>query len=49
MHDTKEQAGQLVKGITAEELHQLMQDIPAGQKTLVLDTHASETLMETVQ
>lgn len=49
LHDTNDDPGHLTDGITANELHQLMQDIPAGRKTLILDTHASERLMELVR
>ena len=46
LHDTNDKSGHLTEGITADELHQLMQDIPAGRKTLILDTHASERFIE---
>ena len=46
LHDTDEDSGKLTNGVTAAELHQLMQSIPAGNTTLILDTHASEPLME---
>ncbi len=46
LHDTNDKSGHLTEGITAGELHQLMQDIPAGRKTLILDTHASERFIE---
>ncbi len=46
LHDTHEESGRLTDGITADDLHQLMQEIPAGRKTLILDTHANERLME---
>jgi hypothetical protein len=46
LHDTHDEPGRLTDGITADELHHLMQEIPAGRKTLILDTHASERLVE---
>ena len=46
LHDTNDGPGYLTDGITADELHQLIQDIPAGRKTLILDTHPSERFME---
>ena len=46
LHDTSDGPGYLTNGITADELHTLMQQIQAGRKTLVLDTHASERFLE---
>jgi hypothetical protein len=42
LHDTDDKPGYLTNGVKAGELHQWMQDIPAGRKTLILDTHASD-------
>ncbi len=46
LHDTHNQPGHLTGGISAVELHRYMQAIPAGHKTLVLDTHANHELIE---
>jgi tetratricopeptide (TPR) repeat protein/uncharacterized caspase-like protein len=36
----------LVNGITASELHEMMQAIPARKKILILDTHASTQIID---
>lgn len=46
LYDTNCDSGYLTNGMTADDLHQLMQDIPARRKTLILDTHASDKLIE---
>jgi hypothetical protein len=46
LHDTNNAPGHLADGLTADELHRLMQEIPAGRKTLILDTHPSERMIE---
>jgi len=39
VYDTKENSGQLINGISPRELHELMNKIPAENKTLILNTH----------
>lgn len=39
VHNTREKAGQLQEGISPAELHNALKAIPAGRKTLILDTH----------
>ena len=46
LHDTQNEAGSLSNGISAVELHKLVQAIPAGNTTLILDTHPSRKLIE---
>jgi uncharacterized caspase-like protein len=45
VHDTHARQGFLSNGISAAELHKLIRAIPALTKSLVLDTHASESLL----
>ena len=45
LHDTNTALGYLSNGISASELHQSIEAIPAHRKTLVLDTHASDQLV----
>lgn len=49
VHDTIEKSGKLVNGISPEELHQALKELPAKQKTLVLDTHPSRSFNQFVQ
>ena len=46
LHDTNTVPGHLSNGISAAELHQRMESIPAHRKTLVLDTHANDQLVD---
>jgi tetratricopeptide (TPR) repeat protein len=39
VHDTRKKAGSLHRGISPVELHGALKAIPAGRKTLILDTH----------
>ena len=45
VHDTTEDASGLVNGISPRELHEAMLALPAGHKTLVLDTHHSAEMV----
>lgn len=45
-HDTDMARGSLTCGIRADELHGLMQAIPADHKTLILDTHPNSELVD---
>jgi tetratricopeptide (TPR) repeat protein len=46
VYDTKKNsAGQLVNGISPQELHELMNKIPAENKTLILDTHPNNAFI----
>lgn len=45
-HDTHKAQGSLACGIRADELHRLLQAIPATHKTLILDTHPSSELVD---
>ena len=44
--DTNDTPGYLTHGLSADELHQHMQAIPAARKTLILDTHSSQRLVD---
>ena len=46
LHDTHDQPGYITGGMSAVEVHRYMQTIPAGHKTLILDTHANSDLIE---
>ncbi|MCB0187063.1 MAG: caspase family protein, partial [Caldilineaceae bacterium] len=45
-YDTGEQNNVLTNGITALELHEMVNAIPAAHKLLILDTHGSLTMVE---
>jgi tetratricopeptide (TPR) repeat protein len=46
LHDTHNRQGFLENGVSADELHQRLQAIPALRKMIVLDTHASQPLVD---
>jgi uncharacterized caspase-like protein len=46
VYDTKESSGQLSNGISPLELHELMNMIPAENKTLILDTHPNNAFID---
>lgn len=46
VYDTKEEQGRYSNVFSARELHELMKAIPAVNKTLVLDTHASRVMID---
>ena len=46
LHDTNTAQGYLSNGISAAELHQRMEAIPAHRKTIVLDTHANNQFVD---
>jgi tetratricopeptide (TPR) repeat protein len=47
VYDTKKNsAGQLINGISPQELHELMNKIPAENKTLILDTHPNNVFID---
>lgn len=45
VHDTVEGEAGLVNSISPRELHEAMRALPAGHKTLVLDTHCSHEMV----
>ncbi len=45
-HDTEEKQGRYLRGLSPGELHRMMKDIPAVNKTLILDTHASRVMVD---
>ncbi len=46
LHDTSEIDGKLDNGIAALELHDLLMEIPATHKTIILDTHSNWALIK---
>ena len=46
VYDTKENSGRLINGISPQELHEMMNKIPAGNKTLILDTHPNNAFID---